>query len=126
MVQYSDEAPIDPLTLTVYPAPYSSSSYYEDDGLSFPYEKGVYVKRTCEQTRTSNELHLQLSKAEGTYIPPVRNLEVIFIGVEKEPSSIDISGVKIGKRAWRFDSVSRVLIVRTTDTTSAMTITAIF
>jgi alpha-glucosidase (family GH31 glycosyl hydrolase) len=48
LLQYSDQAPIDPLTLTFYPADSSGSIYYEDDGHTFRYQSGSCWKRAIE------------------------------------------------------------------------------
>src|ERR1017187_3312595 len=45
-VQYTDQAAIDPLTLDVYPEGTSSRQYYEDDGISFDYQRGVSLLQT--------------------------------------------------------------------------------
>ncbi|HEV8539101.1 MAG TPA: glycoside hydrolase family 31 protein, partial [Bacteroidota bacterium] len=46
IVQYSDQAPVDPLTVEVYPNRKSSTVLYEDDGKSFDYREGKYCLRT--------------------------------------------------------------------------------
>ncbi len=123
VVQYTDQQPIDPLTLTVFPASSSSSSYYEDDGVSFAYEKGVYLKRTFAQTRTSDGIQLKLSKAEGTYVPSTRKLVIKFVVVERQPTTVEISGEKVDEKSWQFNPSSKVLTINTMDTTSERTIT---
>src|SRR5262249_6710618 len=52
-MQYTDEFPIDPLTLDVYPDGESSRKYYDDDGISFDYQHGAYLLQTLSAKETS-------------------------------------------------------------------------
>ena len=47
-MQYTDQFPIDPLTLDVYPDGASSRQYYDDDGISFAYQHGGYLLETLK------------------------------------------------------------------------------
>ncbi|MBI3788913.1 MAG: glycoside hydrolase family 31 protein, partial [Ignavibacteriales bacterium] len=98
VVQYTDQAPIDPLTLTVYPAKgVSSSLYYEDDWHTFEYEQGKFFKRTITQTNTGRSVKLVLGEAAGSYVPRPRFLAVRFVDVSAEPRQVLIGGEKISK-----------------------------
>ncbi len=79
LMQYSSQAPINPLTLTVYPLTADGEAatlYYEDDGLSFDYLKGILLRRTHTQRRSGNTLTVTIGAAQGSYIPPSRPVEV--------------------------------------------------
>ena len=43
VMEFDHQAPIDPLTLEIYPQGSSSREYYEDDGVSLDYQRGVYL-----------------------------------------------------------------------------------
>ncbi len=116
VVQYSDQAPANPLTLTVYPAPSFSSIYYEDDGLSFEFEKGVCLRRMFEQKRAKDQIVLRLTKSEGSYVPSERSLVVRFVDVPTQPRSVTVSGVALESGEWNYDSSSKILTVKTKDT----------
>jgi alpha-glucosidase len=122
IVQYSDQSPIDPLTLTVYPAHSSSSDYYEDDGVSFDYLRGVYLHRSFEQERTKKQTILRITKAEGTYTPPDRSLVVRFVDISAEPRSVTVSGETLKRSGWSYDVSARTLTVRTKDSTREIAI----
>ncbi|MEK9136007.1 MAG: TIM-barrel domain-containing protein [Bacteroidota bacterium] len=128
VVQYSDQAPIDPLTLTVYPTELQSSlTYYEDDGHSFEYEKGVYFRRTINQWNSSTGITLTISKAEGSYVPPKRSLVVKFVDMAGTPkgvkvnrktiSSLEVNQTPAARSGWVYDKASRTLTVKEEDTT---------
>jgi len=116
VVQYTDEDPINPLTLTVFPSTSSSSRYYEDDGVSFAYESGEYLRRSFEERRTKNEMTLRITQAEGKYVPPKRSLVVRFVDVPREPRTVSVSGVPLKKGAWVYSSSVGTLTVKTEDT----------
>jgi alpha-glucosidase len=93
IVQYTDEAPINPLFLDIYPATLRSQvTYYEDDGRSFQYSTGGYFRRLITQWVSSKFVTLDLHEAEGAYSPPPRTLVARFIDVTAEPKSVKVNG----------------------------------
>lgn len=131
VVQHTDEAPIDPLTLTVFPLSQGSSStvYYEDDGLTFAYEKGEYMKRSIEQRTDGATITLRVSKPAGTFVPPKRTLVVRFMGVDSPPSHVTVNGRGLpattrSQRAWTYDSEKKTLMVHVEDRMAEIVIKA--
>ena len=133
-VQYSDEAPVDPLTLQVFPSPASLSTMYEDDGISFDYQSGQYCLRAMA-ARSDSALHeLVLSAPEGSYRPPPRRLAVEFHAVASPPGSVAVDGVDVPKlkgskpsreqTGWSYDRKGKILTVRCEDTLGEMRISA--
>ena len=122
IVQYTDQSPIDPLTLSVYPGNSFSSDYYEDDGVSFKYQEGDFMHRAYRQERGDKEIMLRITRSEGKYQPPSRELLVRFVDVSKDPRSVLVSGVVLDKGGWSYDASARILTVKTKDTTEEMTI----
>ncbi len=74
VVEYVDQAPIDPLTFEIYPQGESSREYYEDDGISYAYRKGVFDREILSIADQQGELVVQMSSREGSYSPPHRSL----------------------------------------------------
>jgi alpha-glucosidase len=126
VLQYSDQAPIDPLTLTFYPADSSTSLYYEDDGQSFAYEKGGYLKRIFGQKRTERSMVIAIGRVEGSYRPPDRSRLLQLLDVPKTPQSVRLSGttlprvllgqVRTAKAGWAYDSSTRTIWLKMRDT----------
>ena len=126
VVQYSDQAPIDPLTLTFYPADSSTSLYYEDDGQSFAYEKGGYLKRIFGQKRTERSMVIAIGRVEGSYRPPDRSRLLQVVDVPKTPQSVRLSGttlprvllgqVRTAKAGWAYDLSTRTIWMKMRDT----------
>ena len=134
VLQYSDQAPIDPLTLTVYPTDSQfTTPLYEDDGHTFAYEGGSYRKRTINQWNSSVGVTMTISKAEGSYIPPKRRLVLRFIGAEIPPKSVEMNGKILAKlntgspenaiTGWSYNTGTRQLSVGIEDGVEEMRIT---
>jgi alpha-glucosidase (family GH31 glycosyl hydrolase) len=60
--QYTAEKVDAPLEIVVYPGANGQFLIYEDDGVSFNYEKGVYSKIRCVWNDAARELSLELEK----------------------------------------------------------------
>ncbi len=132
-MQYVDQAPVSPLTLTVYPADSSSTTYYGDDGISFGYRKGQYSERTITQQRSAARVVLTFTASEGSYPVPRRYVDVRFLHVAEAPASVAIEGkvlARLGKtdggEGWWFDGKKHLLGVRMTDRAEAFTVSATF
>ena len=120
VVQSTAQAPIDPLTITVYPDIKNGrgrTDYYEDDGHSFAYEKGSYLRREIEQYADSSQLRVVFSRTEGSYAPASRRLAVVLKNIPERPTSVKINGVGIfpGRipheelQGWSYESGSVML-----------------
>ena len=75
-LQWSDEKAADPLELRIYPGADASFCLYEDDGLTYAYEKGACTRipiRWDDATRT-----LTLGEREGSFpgMPETRRIQV--------------------------------------------------
>lgn len=82
-LQYTDEKPADPITLWVYAGADGTFTLYEDDGLTYGYEKGQFTRipiRWTEATRT-----LTIGKREGAFtgMPQTRTFEVVLVSKDK-------------------------------------------
>jgi alpha-glucosidase len=132
-VQYTDQAPIDPLTLDVYPDGVSSRSYYEDDGISFNYERGVYLLRQLTARETARGVRVEISAPQGTYAPAKRSLVVRVHAQQTEPATIAAGAETLPRLAsadalanaaqgWSYDSDARVVWVKIPDQEAATAI----
>ena len=119
VVQYSEQAPIDPLTLNVYPpvpGEEYASSYYEDDGKSFKYQTGEYLQRTMTVIRTPDAVTLKLSASTGTYVPTGRGLMVQLYASPSSPKAVRMDGKELrrfttgnrqsARNVWTYDSTT--------------------
>ncbi|MCX6142157.1 MAG: DUF4968 domain-containing protein [Ignavibacteriales bacterium] len=132
VLQHSDHAPIDPLTLSVFVGDSGREEFYEDDGTSFDYQKGVFAKRTVQVSKQNNSLELSIGETHGTYKFPDRTLIARFVGLEKRPVVVKLSGEVLpmvspvdlngGQRGWAYDAPAKVVSVRIGDLTKEQNI----
>ena len=78
-LQWTGEKPADPLTLFVYAGADGTFTLYEDDGLSYGYEKGAFARiplRWDDAAKT-----LTIGKREGTFpgMLAARRFEVVLV-----------------------------------------------
>jgi alpha-glucosidase len=137
-VQHTGQAPIDPLTFAAFPpdSGESTTRYYEDDGISFRYLEGEYLKRAVTVRRAANEWSVTISAAEGSYRPPTRSLEIHLNAVPGPPHGVTLDGLPmtrvepggLSSRAagWTHDNAGRKVVVRMDDTRSRREIVARF
>jgi len=130
IVQFTDQAPVDPMTFEIFPSTGAEGMCYEDDGTSFDYQKGNYrtveVRASVQGTTTT----IERSAARGEYLPPKRSLVFALNGVEQKPKTVSIRGVRLPeavssvevKEGWSFDSSLKRLTVKIPDSQESMTV----
>lgn len=117
IVQYTDEALIDTLTIEIYPAPEASSFLYEDDGKSFEYKKGEYCSRIISMSTSGRSFKIVLDKPEGNYRPPNRILLIKIHGIAK-PSFVKVNNIDLGndENGWIYDDTKKLTTIIFADT----------
>jgi len=100
VVQHTGEMAGQPLHVSVYPAPTSSATLYEDDGATLKYRSGGFAKRTFTQTRSTTPQGrdqngtIQIAGAEGSYRPAARSL-VLSIRWTGEAGQVSAGGTAL-------------------------------
>ena len=82
-LRYTDERPLDPLTLDLYSGN-GAFTLYEDDGHSFEYEGGQFSTTSYALRRAGDRLVFEIGAREGAYIPPARELLIRVHAVDKQ------------------------------------------
>lgn len=72
-LHYTEEQPLHPLTLDIYPGN-TTSTLYEDDGHSFAYEHDQFALTRYSLRLTNDQLEFNIDGRTGKYIPPARQL----------------------------------------------------
>jgi alpha-glucosidase len=105
VVQFSAQKPEGPLDLKVYPGPDCSGSLYLDDGATFAYQKGDYlrVSYTCEEAPGS--VRVKISPSIGTFAPWWSQVQLDIFGVDRNPTSVSLGGAAIP--GWKYDASAR-------------------
>jgi alpha-glucosidase (family GH31 glycosyl hydrolase) len=136
VVQYTGEAPIDPLTFEIFPQGQSSRQYYEDDGSSYDYKKGVYLLETVNVHDQGAKFSVEISAREGTYKPPSRLVVLKIHGVVAAPRQVQVDGRELAvvgspemleksAEGAAYDSKGRVVWVKTPDQSSPLEVTVV-
>ncbi len=112
-MQYVDENPNDTLILKVYPSGESKYTLYEDDGISFDYEKGICSTTFITCKLTGKQVELTISDRKGTYsnMPEKRIWQVEIYG--QKPEKILYNGNIVDKLRISYsknENCSRVLV----------------
>ena len=105
LVQSTDEKPVGPLTLRVYPPSRSGDacegSLYLDDGISYAYQKGEFLRLKFSCERTSTGVTVKIGAREGSYTPWWTQFSVEIYGASKPAASVSTAS---GQVAASYDS----------------------
>jgi alpha-glucosidase/alpha-D-xyloside xylohydrolase len=93
--QYTGEASSEPVVLRVYPGADGAMTLYEDDGVSFDYEKGAFTRIVCSWNDGSRTLRLK-ADAKGRF-PRGRVFSVEIAGTA-DRKRLTMSGVSASIR----------------------------
>jgi alpha-D-xyloside xylohydrolase len=100
-LQYADEKPADPVTLWVYTGADATFDLYEDDGVSYGYEKGVSATIPVRWDETKRALTIGARAGSFPGMLAAREFHVVFVSKTKpvghsaappEPLSIPYEG----------------------------------
>lgn len=130
VVQYTDEKPTNPLTFEIFPSTEASGMCYEDDGISFDYQKGIFRKVNVQVTVNDNKIVLERSDAEGRFVPPKRSVVFAVHGVTQKPAEVTFAGKEIlemnslsnATEGWMFDRAMNCVSVKLPDVETKMTV----
>lgn len=69
LVQSTDETPRGPLTLRIYVGDNCKGSLYFDDGISFSYQQGKYLREQFTCNVDADRLQISIGEREGSFAP---------------------------------------------------------
>jgi alpha-glucosidase len=71
--QFTGQAPVTELTLDVFPSTTAATFVvYDDDGTTYDYEKGLYLRQVVTATHAGDETTITLDAPSGSYTSPLR------------------------------------------------------
>jgi alpha-glucosidase len=120
-MEYSDAAPVDPLTLELFPsAQQSTFEMVEDDGET-PLASMAPSRVTYSLVGTAQGAEFIAGPRSGSFVPAPRRVLLRFRAVDKAPSAVTLEGVALasqgsygalaGGNGWFFDGNDRSLWV---------------
>lgn len=89
--QYTEERDDGPVTLRIYPGADGAFSLYEDDGKTFNFRNGEYMRTAISWNDHSRQLNIRLAKGSRHWGPLERSFRVQVIG-ESEAHDIVFRG----------------------------------
>jgi alpha-glucosidase len=133
VVEYADQAPIDPLTFEIYPDGSSSREYYEDDGMSFNYRNGVSLRQRVSVSTEHRGIAIDISAREGSYTPPLRSLVLKVHNKRTQPREVEVGGDTLehlgsnkalddSHSGWFYDEEDCVVWVKLPDRGTTLTV----
>jgi len=78
LIQSTDETPIGPLELRIYPGQECAGSLYFDDGHTFRYQHGEFLRQTFTCESDGNSVRVDFGARQGSYTPWWKTVEVVI------------------------------------------------
>jgi alpha-glucosidase len=113
LVQSTDETPRGALQLHVYPGEDCRGALYLDDGHTFAYKKGEYLRVNYTCQTGENSLRITSSARLGSFMPWWSNVQVTVFGSTHPPRE-----VRAGKRTlsdWHYDAKAKAITLTLPD-----------
>ena len=95
LVQSTDETPQGPLELRVYPGQDCKGSLYLDDGTSFHYRQGDFLRETFTCETNGNGLRIKIAAHEGRFKPWWDEIKVRVYGARGQASQVNVDSKRI-------------------------------
>ncbi|MHA4808054.1 glycoside hydrolase family 31 protein [Flavitalea flava] len=124
VVQYRGEKPMDEITLYVFPDQQETSfDLYEDDGVSFDYEKGNYSTTRITAKKTAASSIIEIGKTQGTFENSVKHRTwSIIMHMSAKPLSVSIDGILLKEDQYTYDDNRKELTIRRITTSGVVSI----
>jgi len=94
LVQSTNETPHGPLTLRVYVGDECSGGLYQDDGKTYAFQQGVYLRMKFTCQRTAKGMLLNLSPHKGSFPAWWKEVHIEMYGFTPEQSEVFVNGKK--------------------------------
>jgi alpha-glucosidase len=92
LVQSTDETPQGPLTLRVYPGKDCQGALYLDDGQSFAYKRGEFLRMEFSCRVTATGLLLHIGEHQGTFHPWWKQIHAEIYGWDSANTVVSAKG----------------------------------
>lgn len=114
VLQYRGEKPLDEITLYAFPDQKETSfDLYEDDGVSFDYEKGKYSTTRITAKKTAAASIVEIGKTAGTFENSVKQRTWnIILNLAAKPLAVSMDGALIKEDQYTYDDARKELTIR--------------
>jgi alpha-glucosidase len=107
-VQSTAEAPNGPLELRVYPGPDCRGSLYVDDGSTFDYRKGAFLRLAFSCEETPEGVSVKAAPADGSFTPWFSSIAWVVHGA-RAPKQVTVGGKPT--HSYHYDPTKNVVTV---------------
>lgn len=114
LIQSTDETPKGPLELHVYPGSECNGTLYLDDGHTFHYQQGEYLRQSFTCQSEANSLRVNFSARQGSYSPWWKSVEVVIYDWPSAGAQAKLSGSNVALRT-AYDRTKHALHVTLPD-----------
>jgi alpha-glucosidase len=111
LVQSTAEVPQGPLELRVYPGPDCRGSLYMDDGATFDYRKGEFLRLAASCQESADSVRVTTGAAEGSYKPWFGSIAFVIHGLRAAPKQVTVDGKPV--HDFRYDGAKKAVTVVT-------------
>ncbi len=130
---YTNQMPVDPLIVTVYPlkdGETNSYSLYQDAGDTRAYQTGQFARTELTASAKGNEVTVTIGAAKGSYpgMVTARAYEV-RLPADWPPESVSVNGNSLGyqpnehKPGWRYEGNALTTVITTSSADMTQTVT---
>jgi alpha-glucosidase len=112
LIQSTRQTPVGPLELSVYPGPDCAGQLYLDDGVSFGYRRGVYLRQTIRCLAEMQSTVVEFDARVGPYQPWWRQIEVLVHGWPAAPRRVTLGHVVVPSH---YDAAAQTLHIMLPD-----------
>ena len=125
------------VVLSSFPGGTGGCIVYDDDGITYDYEQGVFSTDTITHDRNAQRALISIGVRFGSYAVPQRDWLAEFNWVSVKPDSVQLDGTHMGKltldslrtfgsKGWAFDSSAKKCFVKFPDDSKAHTLAVYF
>jgi len=110
LIQSTDEIPVGPLELRIYPGQQCAGSLYLDDGHTFRYQRGEFLRQTfsCTCESDANSVRVDFGARQGTYTPWWKTVDVVIYDWPSKQADATLSNSTLPLKT-SYDAARRAL-----------------
>ena len=124
VVQNTDEKPSGPLQLRVYAGDDCRGSLYEDDGHTFAYQRGEFLRLSYSCQASPSSIVVNASSEKSGFQPWWSSAEVTIFGAAAEPKEVRVGDQ--ATRDWHYDGKLHAVTLTVPDALKSWTIHVVF
>jgi alpha-glucosidase len=109
VVQDTEETPGGPIELHVYPGPDCRGTLYQDDGHTFAYQKGKYLRARYACAADSDKIVVTSRVEHDAFTPWWSSARLVVYGLKRAPREVRVGNKPVS--GWTFDPATGAVSV---------------